>query len=568
MDAGLAERIAADPAGAWYALDCADARDSFATFCGMVELPGVPLGPEPETRTRKLVDGEWVDDDDDDGSVGDLSFCPVETPPAAHHKALIALCERLERGETRRAMVFMPPGSAKSTYASVAFPAWYMGRKRGRNVGVATYATGLARKVGRRIRSIVRQRTYRDIFRTGLSREQGAVNEWALENGNEFMGEGILAGWTGNRLDGLVIDDPVKNREEADSPVIQQKVRGEYDDSLKSRLKPGGWVLIIQTRWNENDLSGQLLPEDWDGESGVVRCRDGLDWEVLCIPAEAEANDPLGRKPGEMLWPEWFGKDPDFWTSARRNQRTWSALYQQRPAPAEGTFLRREWFRRYRPEDVEGLPMRYYLTSDHAPTDGEDSDPSGCRVWGLTASGDVYLRDGFRHRATMDVTADRIVGNLKTGPRRPDKPPPMQGLIRKWKPHAWLPEDDNNWKTARPFIVRQMREEGVVTILHPLSPHGGDKAMKAQSFQGMASMGQWWVPVGPEGDEIIEQYVRFPAGRDDEEVDMAGLMARAIDQVIPAIAPPEPEPEPQIRGLQEMTWDELHASTRRKRDRV
>jgi hypothetical protein len=561
LDDHLLDRLVANPAATWRALNCADARNGLHAFCGLVELPGVVVGYEPPTRERKrLADGSWVDDDEDDGRVGDLPFRPIETPQAAHHRALLDLCERLERGETRRAMVFMPPGSAKSTYASVAFPAWFLGRKRGRSIGVATYATGLARKVGRRIRAIVRQPAYREIMGTGLSRDQGAVNEWALDNSSDFMGEGILAGWTGNRLDGLVIDDPVKNREEADSEVMQAKVRSEYDDSLKSRLKPGGFTLIIQTRWNENDLSGGLLPEDWDGESGPVLCRDGLVWDVLCIPAEAEDNDPLGRKPGEMLWPEWFGQDPDFWTAARRIPRTWSALYQQRPAAQDGTFFRREWFRRYRPGS-EPAHLRKYLTSDHAPTDGEDSDPSGCRVWGVAPGNDLYLLGGFLHRANMSITADRIVGNAKALEREPDPERiGYQGLVRQYEPFAWFPEDDNNWKSAAPFIVLRMRQEGVRTRLEPMSPHGQDKAAKAQSFQGLAAAGQVFVPEGPEGDAIIEQYVKFPAGRHDEEVDMAAIMGRAIAMAHPAIVPPaEPPPLAAPKPLAEMTYDEVMA---------
>ena len=560
----LEDFVLQNPRAAWRALDCADARDSFHAFCGLVELPGVVVGYEPPTATPE--------DDEDDGApgkadVGDLAFLPIETPQAAHHRKLIDLCERLDRGEVKRAMVFMPPGSAKSCYASVAFPAWYMGRKRGRNVGVATYATGLARKVGRRIRSIVRQKTYREIFKTGLGANQGAVNEWSLENGNDFMGEGILAGWTGNRLDGLVIDDPVKNREDADSAIMQEKTRDEYDNSLQSRMKPGGWILIIQTRWNENDLSGGILPEGWDGQSGLIMCRDGREWEVLSIPAEAEDGDPLGRKPGEMLWPEWFGLDPDFWTAARRNTRTWSALYQQRPAPTEGSFFSRKWFRRYRPGS-EPIHLRKYLTSDHAPTDSDTSDPSGCRVWGVAAAGDLYMLDGFMHRATMDITADRIVGNIKTGERREPQPPLQQGLIRKHQPFAWFPEDDNNWKSAEPFILRQMKAEGVFTRIEAMSPHGQDKASKAQSFQGLAAMGQVWIPEGPEGDEIIEQYVKFPAGKHDEEVDMAAIMGRAIAMAHPAIVPPEVKPPGPLRGINETTWDELMAQQTPRSERV
>lgn len=551
MSGDLVEAILADPKAAWHALNCADARDSLHDFCGMIEIPGAPVGQE-----------------DDDAL--DAKFEPIETPQAAHHKLLIDKLEDIESGKVRRMMVFMPPGSAKSSYASVVFPAWYMGKKKRRNVGVATYATDLARKVGRRVRSIIRQPVYRDIFSTGLSADQGAANEWALENGNEFMGAGILAGWTGNRLDGIVIDDPVKNQEEASSPVIQKKVRDEYDFSLKSRLKPNGWVLLILTRWDENDLAGQILPEKWDGESGSILCRDGLVWEVVCIPAEAEKNDILGRKPGEMLWPEWFGKDPEFWTSARRNVRLWSSLYQQRPSPADGTFFEKGWFKRYRPGE-EPKNLKFYLTSDHAPTDNETSDPSVCRVWGLNERHDIYLMDGFSHRKTMDVTADRIVGNKNDRQRDPTRPE-YEGLIRKWKPFAWFPEDDNNWKTAEPFILRRMRDEGQFVRIAPISPHGSDKAAKAQSFQGMAAMGCVFIPEGPEGDAIIDQMVKFPAGAHDEEIDVAGIMGRAIAMAHPALAPEAPPPPPQEpQGIMQMTMDQLMAQMDRQsegRERV
>ena len=548
MTLDLADAIAANPRAALHALNCADARDSLHAYCGMIEIPGAPLGEEPD-------------------EAADLDFAPVEGPPAAHHKALLDLCERLERGETRRAMVFMPPGSAKSTYASVVFPSWFMGRKKRRNVILGTYASELARKMGRRMRSIVRQKAYHDIFGVGLDPESRAADEFALSNGNEFMGGGLLSGITGNRADGFVIDDPIKNRQDAESDLIRQRTADEFEDTVRTRLKPNGWVLMILTRWHEDDLAGRILPDGWDGETGVFMCKDGLEWEVLCIQAEAEANDPLGRTPGEMLWPEWFGRDPDFWTAAKRNHRTWSALYQQRPAPADGTFFRREWFRRYRPADIEGKAFQRYLTSDHAPTDGDDSDPTVCRVWGIDAERDVYLLDGFSHRATMDLTADRIVGNLKDQLRDPNRPA-MEGLIRKHRPFAWFPEDDNNWKSAAPFILRRMREEGVLTRVEPISPHGADKAAKAQSFQGLAAMGRVFIPEGPEGDAIIDQMVKFPAAAHDEEVDVAGIIGRAIDMAHPAIVPAPAKPPGPLAGVREMSFDQMLAAQRPRDERI
>lgn len=230
------------------------------------------------------------------------------------------------------------------------------------------------------------------------------------------------------------------------------------------------------------------------------------------------------------------------------------------------TFFRRAWFRRYRPGD-EPKHLRIYLTSDHAPTDSENNDPSACRVWGIDAKGDVWMLGGFNHHATMDLTADRIVGNVKDQLRDEERPI-FQGLIRQFKPFAWFPEDDNNWKTAAPFIRRRMREEGVHTLMEPISPHGSDKAAKAQGAQGMAAMGRVWLPLGSEGDAVLDELAAFPGGLHDEEVDCLAIMCRAIDMAHPAIVPAEVKPPGELRGISSMTWDELMAQQKPRGDRV
>jgi hypothetical protein len=167
-----------------------------------------------------------------------------------------------------------------------------------------------------------------------------------------MMAAGLLAGITGNRADGVIIDDPVANREQADSATIREKIYSEYIDTAMTRAKPGMWAIIIQTRWHEEDLAGAILPADYAGESGMLDCRDGQRWEVLCIPAEAEREDDvLGRKVGEFLWPEWFPKEHwSTWRDNPRAARTWSALYQQRPAPFTGVHFNREMFKMYNPD--------------------------------------------------------------------------------------------------------------------------------------------------------------------------------------------------------------------------
>lgn len=546
-------RLVADPKATLYALDCVDARESFLTFCGMVEIPAAPSRLDEEKAAE-------VESDDDESLEYGGRYLPPALPTAAHHVELCNVLQAIDEGRVNRAMFFLPPGAAKSTYGSVLFPAWFLGRKKRRNVGVASYATELSRKLGRRMRSVVRQPVYRDIFGTGLGTESAAANEWALDNGNEFMGNGILAGWTGNRLDGLVVDDPIKGRKEADSEKTRKSTLEAFQDDLQSRLKPGGWVLLIQTRWHEEDLAGQLLPEDYDGESGWVECRDGEFWYVVNIPAQAERiDDPLGRPVGAYIWPEWFGRnDPPgtlemergarHFAPFKKTPRTWASLFQQRPRPREGTFFQKDWFKRYVPEQLPTHLSRY-ISSDHAPGGGEDSDFSCVRVWGVDGEGDLWLLDGFRHQATMDVTAEKVVGNLKdrtrSGPMTPEGA--VEGLIRKHRPFAWFPEDDNNWKTAAGFVARRMREEGVSCRIEPVSPHGQDKAAKAQAFQGMAASGRVWLPVGPMGDDVLDQYLKFPLGKNDDEVDAAGVIGRVIDDAHPALVPSQRPPEARRR---------------------
>lgn len=544
IEAALIDAALENPEATLRQLDLADAKESFHAFCGMVEIPTAPpVDP----------DDEFLGEDEDDDEV--IRYQPPTPPTAAHHVELCRVLQAIADGKVKRAMFFLPPGAAKSTYGSVLFPAYYMGQKRRRNVGVASYATPLAKKLGRRTRSVVQQPVYREIFGTGLSKESAAANEWALDNGNEFMGNGILAGWTGNRLDGLVVDDPIKGRKDADSETIRKSTVEAFQDDLRSRLKPGGWVLIIQTRWHEEDLAGSLLPDDYDGESGWVKCNDGEWWWIVNIPAQAErADDPLGRPVGSYIWPEWFGKEGEenpgegHFAPFKRIARTWASLYQQRPRPREGTFFQEAWFKRYVPEQLP-KHLNRYLTSDHAPGGSEESDYNCARIWGLDADGDLWLLDGFRAQCTIDKFADQIIGNVaeqKAGRSEPGSPV-LTGLIRRHKPFAWFPEDDNNWKTAAGFITRRMREERVNCRIEPMSPHGQDKEAKAQSFQGMAASGRVWLPVGPLGDDVLDQYLKFPLGKNDDEVDAAGVIGRAIDQAHPAIVPTERPPETKAR---------------------
>jgi hypothetical protein len=322
-------------------------RSSLIEFSQSIEVPGVPIldVADEEDEAGKLknrFEGERI------------TYTPVETRVAPHHVLLMNALQRCIETPRGRLMVFMPPGSAKSTYASVVAPSWAMGRKKNTQIILASYGTSIAAKQSRKVRSIVRDPRYTALWqeKPTLLEDQRAVDDWQLTNGSSMMAAGLLAGITGNRADGIIIDDPVANREQADSPTIREKIYNEYIDTAMTRAKPKMWAIIIQTRWHEEDLAGAILPTDYSGESGPIKCRDGQVWEVLCIPAEAEREDDvLGRKVGDFLWPEWFPRSHwSTWRDNPRAARTWAALYQQRPAPFTGIYFNREMFKRYDPD--------------------------------------------------------------------------------------------------------------------------------------------------------------------------------------------------------------------------
>lgn len=463
----------------------------------MVDIPTVPLTDEA---------------DEDQFSVMKLNKL------AAHHDLLLQSLQRLEEGRLPNLMVLMPPGSAKSTYSDVVFVPWFMSRKSRRNVILASYASEIAEKQGRRARQLIKSQSFSNLMQIGLMNDQKAAHQWTLTNGSEFMAGGILSGLTGNRGALGILDDPIKGRAEAESDTIRDKTWNAYIDDFCSRLIPGAPQVIIQTRWHEDDIAGRILPENWDGESGMFDGRDGRKWFVLCVPAIADRkDDPVGRQIGETLWPEWFSHE--HWAPFKLNKRTWSSLYQQKPTPDEGTFFQKGWLRRYRPGS-EPAHLNKYLTSDHAPGGQDHNDFNCLRMWGVDALGDLYLLDGFRTQQTMDTSVDKALA-----------------MCAKHKPFAWFPEDDNNWKSIAGFVTRRMRETGIYARIEPITPHGADKPTKAQPFQAMAASGRVWIPEGPEGDEVIEQYIKFPGGKHDDEVDAASVIGRALADAHPAVVP-------------------------------
>ena len=464
-------------------------RKSLCEFAQAIDVPGKPYSDN---------DDEWL-------------FHPIETSITVHHELLMRKAQECFERPKGRLMVFMPPGSAKSTYGSVVLPAFVMGAYPGSKVISTSYGSDLARKMGRRTRSIVKQPKYGPLFDAYISQESSAADEWALTNGSEYMSGGILSGITGNRANLLTVDDPIKGREEAESQTIRKKVREAFDDDLMSRLLPGGSAIIIQTRWHEDDLAGSILPENYNGESGFIECRDGETWEVICLPAKAERSDDLlGRKVGDYIWPEWF--PVDHWQRFERNPRTWASLYQQRPAPDEGAYFKREWFKFYgtRPEH-----LRIYGASDYAVSDGE-GDYTVHIVVGIDQFDNIYILDIWRGQTTSDVWVEAFID-----------------LVERWKPLTWAEEQGQIIKSLGPYIVKRMRERRVFCHREQFASVT-DKVTRARSFQARASMGNVYLPGIAEWKEpLLNELLTFPVGRNDDQIDPLGLIGRMLDTMAP-----------------------------------
>lgn len=745
----------------------ARARESLHTYALSVDIPTAPF--EAPCPDEELLG-------------------PAELLMEKHHSAMLSAMQRcvLKPGGYGRLMMFLPPGSAKSLYTSTVLPTWYMAKFPGSRIIVTSYGDKLAERHSRRSHLIVTQQKYKDLWidQPGLDRD--AAGDWSLTNKSESLAMSLTGGMTGNRANGLIVDDPVKGREQADSELERQTTLNAYEDDAKSRLLPGAWVIIIMcmtgdtpvlmadgtekllrdirpgdlvtsydegkmvaarvlnwknqgrddvfaietesgkilranarhpflverngerswvrvrdlrigdrmvtvdgtgkpapsavsqsaprgcaeattinadgltgsdrrltipprdvrhgsntatesaapithrsctlrmgvalsvenlpettsvltgaessasitttqpdacedcsattaisssgtgsesapcgeprptfsttkirdirphsredvfdiqvertenfiangcvshnTRWHEQDLAGSILPDDYDGRSGVIRCKDGMDWEVLNIPAKCERDDdPLGRKPGEYLWTSFYGEN--HWkmyedAAGPESARRWASLYQQRPSPQGSGRFNESMFDFYDPDE---LPPLNQLTpvgaSDHAVTSGKN-DFTEAGVFGVDTRGDLWELDWWHAQCDTGEATEKVLD-----------------FIKKWRIAMWFNEGGVIDKAMRPLFNRRQRERKIYCDFRSI-PSMQDKVAKCSSFQGRAATGTVHFRNNANSRRVVAQLVALPAGRYDDAADVCGLIGRAIDQFhVPRLhVPPE-----------------------------
>lgn len=409
------------------------------------------------------------------------------------HLELIAEpLQRIADGEQLFVFIEMPPRHGKSMFVTETYPSYFLGKNPDKRVIVSSYSGGLAKKFGRLNRNKFAKNAP-DLFKQSLSKDNAAANNWGVEDKKGGMiTAGIGGTITGEGADLLIIDDPIKNAKEANSATYRDTVWNEWESTLSTRLHDGGSVIIIMTRWHQDDLIGRMLE------------KSPRDWIRLRLPAIAEDEDDLlGREIGEALCPE-LGFDEE-WAEVKKLEvgtRTYNALYQQNPAPAGGTVIKRHWVKFYKV--LPALDER--LTSwDMTFKGGEGSDRVSGQVWGRKGA-EFFLIDD--KTAVMDFTS-----SLQA----------VETYHAKHRTPSILIED----KANGPAIINSLQKK--VPGIIPIQPIG-DKVTRASAVAPFWEAGNVYLPdpsIAPWIDDYVEELTSFPYAKHDDMVDS---MSQALNR--------------------------------------
>lgn len=415
-----------------------------------------------------------------------------ETP--THIQRLCAALEAVERGDVKRLMINMPPRHGKSITASVAFPSWYLGRHPDQEVMIASYGATLSEGFSRSARDALE--TYGpQVFGVKVAPDSRAVDSWNIGGRpGKFHAVGVGGALTGKGGSVLLLDDPVKDSEEASSEIIREKLWAWYQTTFFTRrsIAPEGAIVLIMTRWHEDDLAGRLLAEEQRG---------GDRWEKLIMPMVDDTVEPV--QSGPILWPERVTRK--FCDDLRRSSHTWEALYQQRPSNPGGNIFKKGWFRYYinRPwMGPQGLTPGWFdeiiISVDAAFKDLDSSDLVAIHVWGRRGP-DRYFLDRVSDRMGFYRTVSEVLAMRKKWP-----------LARR----VYI-EDKANGSAV--IEVARKRITGVLAV----KPQGG-KLARAYAVQPQVEGQNVYLPdpaICTWTNEVIGQFASFPFAPHDDDVD-------------------------------------------------
>jgi predicted phage terminase large subunit-like protein len=458
----------------------------------------------------------------------DLDPTMIRTPALEYINA--RLVELADTGETRL-LVAVSPQEGKSTLCSKWYPLWRLVGDPDRRIAVVSYSDEMARRWGADIKQLVE--TFdgtEDTVDLGirLRTDSRAAGRWQVDGhvGGVYC-VGISGSLTGKPVDDLVIDDPIKDLAAAQSEAYRKRCRDFWQGVAVPRLGPGAKCLLVQTRWHEDDMAGWLLASDGEGDR-----EKGGRWRVVSIPAQAEPGDVLGRQVGEYMVSARGDRD---WEAIRRSvgPYVWAALYQQRPAPAEGGLFKRLWWRYWHPApelfgqriDCGGRiwPVREcwrFATADLAASTKTSADWTVFVAWAITLDGDLVV---------LDMARGQVGEGQHFALARP--------LIERWQLDTVFVERSQYGTT----LARDAARAGV-----PMSPldADADKLTRALPASSRAASGRIWLPSGADWLQVwLDETASFPSARHDDICDALAYGARvSVTKYVPP--PPKTLPKP------------------------
>ena len=404
-----------------------------------------------------------------------------------HHRIMAEKFDRIADGSLKRLIVNMPPRHTKSEFSSYLLPAWLMGRKPTLKIMQTTHTAELAFRFGRKVRNLMNSQEYKAVFEdVELRADSQAAGRWETSKGGEYFAAGVGGAVTGRGADLLIIDDP-HSEQDALSPTALEHAYEWYTSGPRQRLQPGGAIVIVMTRWAENDLTGKLLRQ---------QARDVLadKWEIVEFPALMPDTD-------EPLWPEFWNKKDLLAVRGSLSVGKWQAQWQQNPTSDVSAILKREWWQTWKPEEPPAVS--YILQSyDTAFSKQTTADYSAITTWGV-----FFPQDGD--------PPNIILMDAKRG--RWDFPELRRIALEEykyWDPECVLIEA----KASGMPLTQELRQMGIPVSNYSPS-RGNDKYTRVNSIAPLFESGLVWAPDSRWAEEVIDECAAFPAGEHDDYVD-------------------------------------------------
>ena len=451
---------------------------------------------------------------------------------AAHHYLIADKLTQVEQGRIKRLIITCPPRHGKTALASHLFSAWYAGRNPGKHLILATYNERFAWDHGSKVRDIMQSPAFAQVFpNTGLKRKNQSTARLEVSAGGvlAFVGRGGTITGRGGHV--LTLDDPIKDRKEADSPAVRDHLWTWYNQVLKSRLMTkAGAIIIIMTRWHEDDLVGRLT----DKTNPHYSPKERKHWDIVDLPALAEKDDPLDRNLGAALWPDRF--DEKFLRDFQRaDARGFEALYQGRPTPAKGAFFQRDHIKTYKsPRELPPMEtLRVYAASDHAVSMAQDRDRTCLLLAAVDPSDDIWI---LPQTYWGQIPSNRAVEL-------------MVDMMELHRPIFWWGEKGQIAGSIGPFLRKRMFERGVHCAIVEEKP-SADKVTRAQSIMARMAMGKVYFPAFASWYAPVEaELLKFPSGAHDDFVDALAWLGLGLQSLQPRAREIDKAKTPETRTL-------------------